>query len=102
MIDGVSYAIEKDTLPLSTVQRCASKGVLQCNPSGISSSLYCKIILDNIIVRFGCGLFIEASVSIYSSKCLHQETAASNYHYLMRKMYYLLEHVSQTTIHSCY
>ena len=35
-----------------------------------------KIILSSIIVRFGCGLFIEASVSIYSNKWLHQETAS--------------------------
>ena len=48
---------------------------LHVTPGGISSSIYRKIILDSIIVRFGCGLFIEVSVSIYSSKCLHQETA---------------------------
>ena len=42
---------------------------LHVTPSGISSSIYHKII------RFGCGLFIEVSVSIYSSKWLHQETA---------------------------
>ena len=43
-------------------------GVSSCiTPSGITSSLY-KIILGSIIVRVGCGLFIEASVSIYSSK----------------------------------
>ena len=45
---------------------------LHVTTSGITSSLYRKIILN---VRFGCGLFIESSVSIYSSKWLHQETA---------------------------
>ena len=32
-------------------------------------------------VRFGRGLFIEATVSIYSSKWLHQETAQNVYHH---------------------
>ena len=39
------------------------------------SYIYRKIILDSVIVRFGCGLCIEANVSIYSSKWLYQETA---------------------------
>ena len=62
-----------------------SVGDSSCNTtSGIMSLLYCKIILGNIIVRFRCGLFINVSISIYSSKWLlsrdnHVKSVYRNY-----------------------
>ena len=51
-----------------------SIGDSSCNTSGIMSLLYRKIIPGSIIIKFVCGLFIDVSVSIYSSKWLYQET----------------------------
>ena len=52
----------QSTYPFQTQTR----GVSSCNPSGITQSLYRKIILGCIIVRVGCGsILIEVNVFLF-------------------------------------